>query len=57
MHYKVAGLNEENFSKLEPVDNFLKEVGMQVENLPKFSIKKEDIIEDQNTKVIVLHGR
>jgi L-ascorbate metabolism protein UlaG (beta-lactamase superfamily) len=57
MHYKVNGLNSEVFSKLEPVDTFLKEIGMPVENLPKFSIKKEDILPEQNTKVIVLNGR
>lgn len=35
------------------VDNF-KDFGIQPEETPKFSIKKEDIIEDQNTKGIVL---
>lgn len=54
MHYKVPGLAEMFSGKLEPVESFLKESGLQAENLPKFSIKKEDILEDANTKVIVL---
>lgn len=57
MHYKVPGLKEDAFSKLESPDSFLKETGLPVENLPKFSIKKEDIIEDQSTKVIVLSAK
>ncbi len=57
MHYKLDGINPETFAKLEPVDTFLKEVGITVENLPKFSVKKEDIQEDQSTKVIVLEKK
>jgi len=54
MHYQVPGLNKEAFAKLYPVTDFLSESGLSVENLPKFSLKKEDIIEDQSPKVIVL---
>jgi len=43
--------------KMEPVETFLKESGLSVENLPKFSLKKEDILEEQNTKVVVLEAR
>lgn len=57
MHYQVPGINPQTFAKLEPVETFLKESGLPAENLPKFSIKKEDILEDQNTKVIVLSAR
>jgi L-ascorbate metabolism protein UlaG (beta-lactamase superfamily) len=57
MHYKLPGMNAANFDKLEPVETFLKESGLPVENLPKFTVKKEDILEDQNTKVIVLSAR
>lgn len=57
MHYKMAGLNPAAFDKLQPVEAFLKESGLPVESLPKFSIKKEDILEDQNTKVIVLQPK
>jgi len=53
MHYKVDGLSPE-FSKLEPVETFLSECGLTVERIDKFSLKKEDILEDQSTKVIIL---
>jgi L-ascorbate metabolism protein UlaG (beta-lactamase superfamily) len=57
MHYLEPGLNAQTFAKIEPVDAFLKEVGMTVERLPKFSLKKEDILEDQGSKVIVLEKK
>jgi len=57
MHYMQEGLNKETFAKLEPVETFLKESGLTVERTPKFTIKKEDILEDQNTKAIVLERR
>lgn len=57
MHYKSTGLKEETFSKLETLDPFLKETGLSVENLPKLSIKMEDIIEDQSAKVVVLSAK
>ncbi len=56
MHYQTPGLSSA-FSKLEPVETFLKESGLTSEVLPKFSVKKEDILEDQNTKVIVLERK
>jgi len=43
--------------EFEPIDNFLKECGLPSENLPKFSIKKEDILEDQSAKVVVLESK
>jgi L-ascorbate metabolism protein UlaG (beta-lactamase superfamily) len=57
MHYAVPGLNAQTFEGMEPVETFLKEIGMTVENLPKFSLKKEDILEDQSSKVIVLEKK
>jgi len=57
MHYRIEGMNESLAEKLLPVEDFLKESGLTVENLPKFAIKKEDILEDQNTKVIVLEKK
>lgn len=57
MHYKVDGMNESNFAGLEPKETFLKEIGMSVEVLPKLTIKKDDIIDDQGTKVIVLERK
>lgn len=57
MHYKMPGENEEVFAKVEPVETFLKEIGIAVENMPKLSLKKEDIIDNQSTKVIVLEKK
>lgn len=57
MHYKVPGMNEKEFASLEPKETFLKEVGLTVEVLPKLSVKKEDIIDNQSTKVIVLEKK
>lgn len=57
MHYKAVGMNPGLGDKLLPLEEFLKECGITTENLPKFSLKKEDILEDQNTKVIVLEKK
>lgn len=57
MHYQVPGLNKEIFSNLAPVDLFLSECGLSVEKMDKFSIKKEEIIDDQSVKVIVLEKK
>ncbi|MCX6704794.1 MAG: MBL fold metallo-hydrolase, partial [Candidatus Woesebacteria bacterium] len=57
MHYAVPGLNAQTFIGMEPVETFIKETGMTVENLPKFSLKREDILDDQGSKVIVLERR
>jgi L-ascorbate metabolism protein UlaG (beta-lactamase superfamily) len=56
MHYQVPGLNPVSFAKLKNVEDFLKEVGLTVERLPKLSLKKEDIIEDMQ-KVVVLEKK
>ncbi|KKU12141.1 MAG: Zn-dependent hydrolase of the beta-lactamase fold-like protein [Candidatus Woesebacteria bacterium GW2011_GWA1_45_8] len=55
MHYKTPGLNPDVFSKLVPVEEFLKEVSLTTERLPKFSVKKEELGEEQ--KVIVLEAK
>ena len=55
MHYQFPGLSSQAFSKLSAVEPFLKEVGLRVENLPKLSIKKEELGEDQ--KVVVLEKK
>lgn len=57
MHYKVTGLSEGLAEKLLPVEDFLKESGITTEILPKFLLKKEDILEEQNTKIIVLEKK
>lgn len=53
MHYKSSGMDEKSFGKLSTLDDFLKEVGMTVEEMDKFSIKKSDFI-DGESKVVVL---
>ena len=57
MHYKAPEMNEKEFGSLEPKETFLKEIGTTVEVMPKFSIKKEDIVEGQGTKVIVFEKK
>jgi len=57
MHYNTPGLNPETFSGLLGVEDFIKASELPVENLSKFSIKKEDIMEDQNTKIVVLERK
>jgi hypothetical protein len=39
----------------EELDKFLKESGLVVERLSKFSIKKEELIEDSTAQIIVLN--
>jgi L-ascorbate metabolism protein UlaG (beta-lactamase superfamily) len=54
MHYKMAESKNSTLN-LSSVEDFLAEAGITVEKLPKFSLKKEDIIKDQNTKIILLN--
>jgi L-ascorbate metabolism protein UlaG (beta-lactamase superfamily) len=57
MHYQTEGLTEDLNQKLSPVEDFLKESGLTVENFPKFILKKEDIVEEQTTKIVVLEKK
>ena len=41
----------------DDLEKFLKESGLLVEKLPKFSIKKEEIIEESPTQIIVLESK
>lgn len=56
MHYKVSGMNEQSFGKLSGVEEFLKELGYEVEKTDKFSIKK-DLINYEQRKVVVLEKK
>lgn len=56
MHYQVPDLNSATFSKLRGVEDFVKDVGLTVERLPKLVLKKEDITEDMQ-KVVVLEKK
>src|SRR5258706_1744173 len=51
MHYDVVGLTLSE--KLDPVDTFLTESGLRVENLPKLNIKEGDITSDEKHVVIL----
>lgn len=53
MHYAVAGLNDEIAQNLLPVDDFLKESGLRVENLPKLSLKEGDKLSDEEYAVVL----
>lgn len=56
MHYKMEGLGQQLATSLFPVDEFLGEVGLTVERLPKLSVKKEDLAE-ASSKVVVLEKK
>lgn len=56
MHYKLEGMNPELATALAPVDEFLSEVGLTVERLPKLSVKKEDLAE-ASSKVVILEKK
>ena len=43
-----------NYKTEEDLNKFLKESGLTVQKMPKFSLKKEEIIEDQTTEIIVI---
>lgn len=51
MHYKIPGLN----IKLDGIDVFLKEMGMaKAQPVDKLTIKKKDLPEGEETKVVVI---
>ncbi len=41
----------------EALDKFLKESGLTVEKLPKFALKKDEIIEDATAQIIILETK
>jgi L-ascorbate metabolism protein UlaG (beta-lactamase superfamily) len=55
MHYHIPELNQETFSGLTPVEEFLKAAALPVEKLPKLSIKQNEIGEDR--KIVLLDLR
>lgn len=56
MHYQEQGLNPQVFSDLLPLENFLKEAGEKIENLPKLSVNLESLPEEKQ-QVIVLERK
>jgi L-ascorbate metabolism protein UlaG (beta-lactamase superfamily) len=55
MHYQVKGLSDDIFKKLSPLDPFLSEMALPVENMSKLNIKKSEIGEDQ--KIVILEKK
>lgn len=55
MHYRFDGINEEVFAGLLPVEDFLEEVGLAVERLPKLSIKLPDL--EENQRIVLLERK
>lgn len=56
MHYKVGGLSQELSTSLLPKEEFISEVGLTVERLPRLSVKKEDLAE-ASSKVVILEKK
>ena len=56
MHYGSDDMNQEEFGKLAKVDEFLQELGYDVERMDKLSIKKE-LINEEELKVVVLERK
>jgi len=55
MHYFLKDLNQSSFGTLSPVDDFLRNIGLPVENLEKLSLKKTELTEEK--KVVVLEKK
>ena len=54
MHYQQPGMNQEIFSNLQPVGDFLKEIGAEdTQAIDKLTIKKEDL-NPEDLKVVVM---
>ena len=51
MHFKQAGMNKD-FDALSEVEQFTNLMGLKVEKVKKFSLKKADIIEDDQRIVV-----
>ncbi len=53
MHYKIDGIKID----LDHIDKFIKEFGVNPEKLEKFVIRKSNISQEQDTKLIVLQNQ
>jgi L-ascorbate metabolism protein UlaG (beta-lactamase superfamily) len=56
MHYQAEGLNQEMFSKLKRVDDFLALAGTKVERLPKLHVTADSFTTEEQ-KIAVLERR
>lgn len=55
MHYSEADKNQQMFSKLEPVENFVTKMGLPVEKTDKLTVRKDTLSEEQ--KIIVFEKK
>ena len=46
-----------SYKEIADLEKFLKDSGLVVVNMPKFSLKKEEIIEDSPTQIVVLESK
>lgn len=53
MHYKTNEHKPETFSEVAPVEDFLKEMGLRVETLPKFSVKAGELSSEEQYIVVL----
>lgn len=55
MHYAHPKLDTKMFGELEPVESFIQSCGgMAHEKLPKLTVKREDVINEAATKIVLL---
>ena len=52
MHYQIPGLSPEMFASLEPVDNFIKELGIEPQKLDKYVINYGSLPEEMQLVVL-----
>lgn len=52
MHYQMPGLKPESFAGLEPVDEFVRELGKEPQNLPKYVINYGSLPEEMQLVVL-----
>ena len=56
MHYLTDSMNQEAFGALSKVDEFLTEMGLKVERLPRFSIKAGEL-SSEDVYIVVLETK
>ncbi len=52
MHYKIDGLNPEMFSSIEPVDEFVRELGREPQRLEKYVINYGSLPEEMQLVIL-----
>lgn len=57
MHYKMNGMNESLASKLEPVENFVKEMELKTETMSSLKLKQTDLLPEDQKMVVILEKK